>query len=191
MGLKMSVYRREFVVMLASAIAAGAAGVHARTAGRGLLALPRLTPDPAAPTFAVFYRLSQMVTGRIDLDREVARRMFDVFRDEPWAGKHLATAYTAAADALEEGGPDGTMADVLRAGVLQDGERWFVSHLLTTWYLGVYYHPDRPTVRITYRGALMHEAVADYRPVPGFAESETGAWAVRPLHLPETDATRR
>ena len=179
-------------MLLASAIAAGAAGVEARTISRELLDLPRLAPDPsAAPAFPVFYRLSQLVTGRVDLDRGVARRMFEAFRDEPWAGKHLATAYALVADALETAGPGATLDGVLSAGVLEDGERWFVSHLLTTWYLGVYYHPDRPSVRITYRGALMHEAVADYRPTPGFSDRKTGAWSIRPLHLPETDAMRR
>ena len=52
------------------------------------------------------------------------------------------------------------------AAALAPGERWFVSHLVSIWYLGVYYHEQRSIQRITSDGALMYEAVRGLLPAP-------------------------
>jgi hypothetical protein len=186
--------RRELILAMAAAIGSMTLSGPARAAALAViqetLALPE--PDPGTgdtPSFDLFFRLSKLVTGRSRLDPAVARRMHDVFNGEPWVRKHAETAYAQIVAALRARNETATVAELVARGIVQDGEKWFVSHLLTTWYLGVYYHPDRDDVRITFDKALMHELLADYRPVPGFSDRETGFWHDRPDVSERRDGT--
>ena len=178
--------RRQFLLISGKAVAGllvaasgGEAALAAATHKILLLPNPPLD-DPSSPSFDVFYRLCQLVTGRIDLDMEIAIKMFEAFRGEPWVEKHISTSYQLLLKELEKTDPQTSVPQLLSENLLKDGEKWFASHIITTWYLGVYYHPERENVRVTYEGALMHEIVADYRPVPGFSDLETGYWAYKP-----------
>ncbi|MEM6587111.1 MAG: sugar dehydrogenase complex small subunit [Pseudomonadota bacterium] len=171
--------KREFILATASSIAGLICSTPSVTASALLDGHNPVNSDPAAPSFEVFYRLSQLVTLRDDLDVAYSKDVFAAFQGEPWVEKHISTSY-AMITALLEGQTEKTISPIFAEEFFEFGERWFVSHLLTTYYLGVYYHDERPNRRVTYDKALMFELLADYRPVPGFSDGAPGDWVKTP-----------
>jgi hypothetical protein len=128
----------------------------------------------------VFIRLSSIVTGVERLDRETAKRIRELISAEPWGKEHLAQI---GAKLLPSGQPlPATRAQLLAPERFTDGERWFIGHLLTTWFTGIYYH-QRGNHVVTYRNALMHVALEDVRPVPGHCEGQFGFWSEPPAGI--------
>lgn len=147
-------------------------------------AIPRLAfaaPKDAVVAVAddldLFIRLSAIVTGVEHLDRDTAARILELIRAEPWGKEHLAQI---GAKLLPSGKPlPPTREKLLNPERFNEGERWFVGHLLTTWFTGVYYHQQGNHV-VTYRNALMHVALEDVRPVPGHCNGNFGFWSEPP-----------
>lgn len=115
------------------------------------------------PSFETFLALSQIVLVEEHLDHALAQQMFDLFMAEPWGPKHIASCYTALRSAFLERDQRGGQATVAKVS-LPYGETWFISHLVTTWYVGVYYHSERPTTWITLHGAMMNRGVRGLLP---------------------------
>lgn len=136
--------------------------------------------DPLAPTFDIFQALSRIVLIRSQLDEQVAARMFEVFKQEPYGPKHIGTAYAVLREEMLRRTASGQRENGVPLTALGSNERWFVGHLVTTWYLGIYYHPERPTQRITLEGALMYDAARGLVPVPFRDAVGFGAWAEPP-----------
>ena len=137
-------------------------------------ALPEITAnDPL--DFEVFLALSRLVTGWADLDRDVAALHYEVFSEEPWAAKHVNDLYALLLDKLQGTAAADSALALLQKGDLDGANDWFARHLLTTWYLGIYYH-ERQTTRVTYEGALMWRVVEDVAPIPGMSDLEYGYW---------------
>jgi hypothetical protein len=111
------------------------------------------------PSYDQFLALSKIVTVKETLDDEIARKMFKVFMDEPWGPEHIKSTYRILHAATVAHAGNKEIPELLDSVKLTKGERWFVSHILTTWYLGVYYHEERPHQRITFEGALMYEVL--------------------------------
>jgi hypothetical protein len=132
-----------------------------------------------ASSFEIFLALSRIVLIQADLDRAVARQMYDLFIAEPYGGKHIATAYAALRASFLALGQHGG-ADTVAQAKLPYGETWFISHLVTTWYVGVYYHPERPTHWITLGGAMMYRAARGLVPKPYEESVGFGNWARPP-----------
>lgn len=144
------------------------------------LSLPPIA-NRMAPTFEIFLALSRIVLMRNDLDLEAGRRYFELFTAEPWGLKHIGTAYAMIRETVMSHAQQGGRAAVEQAQLPQ-GERWFISHLVTTWYIGVYYHPERPTDWITLRGAVMYDATRGIVPRPYEDNVGYGGWT----HLPKS-----
>jgi len=128
-----------------------------------------------APSFSLFFALSQLVTQRRHLDASVAQRLYPLFREEPWGSQHMLSSYAqlcraAATKPDIRDGKDG----------LGKAESWFTTHLLTTWYLGVYYHERMPPRRVAYSEALMFDAVAPEMPRRYVDATGYGAWSQPP-----------
>lgn len=102
-------------------------------------------------SFETFYALSLLVTGRASLDIEFARKLYDVFRGEPWSAKHIALSYEKLSGAANSQSAEKN---------LEQNERWFVSHLRMSWYTGVYYYDGQKPLIVAYEKALMWDAVA-------------------------------
>lgn len=135
--------------------------------------LPRIT-DPDRPSESEFLRLSEIVTGSTDLDGGMAERMYGRILDEPWGPQHIGRVYekiraAAQADAAL------TRQELLDPGRFDDGERWFVGHLLVTWYTGIYYHKTG-NAWIGFEQALIHRTLADLRTPPTICGGEMGFW---------------
>ena len=168
--------RRIADAILGTALATSAArsALAAETASVLSRALPRLD-DPARPSFKVFFALSRLVTCRSRLDPKAAEKLYPLFMEEPWGPKHVATAYMELTAALKNASAACSAPELIAAGVLGKGERWFCEHLLTTWYLGIYYH-QRKTVRALYEEALMWDPVRNFTTIPGLTGGEPGYW---------------
>jgi hypothetical protein len=177
MNIRLS--RRQLAGMLAVLAGGTAAAFWAMPHGDHS-SLELVLPEPGdhnAPSFEVFAALSRIVMLRADLDLDLARRMYSVFMAEPWGPKHIGTAYARLRQAIIARSKVLNDAEPVPLDDLDSGEKWFVSHLLVTWYLGVYYHEQRPTQRITLDGALMFDAVRGLMPKPFIEDVGFGAWA--------------
>ncbi len=138
------------------------------------------SPDFAHPSLDMFVALSELVTLRTQLDPLMVQHMYPLFMDEPWGPHHISSSYKQILDII--GTPPYSKpacSDAVR-GRLGKGQVWFVSHLLTTWYLGIYYHEQRPSRRVAYESALMFDAIRGTLPVPLIESTGFGRWAEPP-----------
>jgi len=147
-----------------------------------LASLPLLPGKSFAATvntlsFDEFYCLCVRLTGFDAPDRETMQKFYALFQQEPWGIDHLLRVR-----AKLHAAPPGELPDVdkpLDVAALDDGERWFTGHLLTTLYTGSYYHQSGNKV-IAYQHALMFDALSDIRPTPGYSDRDFGFWAEQP-----------
>ncbi len=123
----------------------------------------------------IFEDLSKMVTLQKHLDADTVADMYKVFISEPWGKEHIISLYNKLVQNFSN--PNSQKIK------LNDGEKWFTNHLLTTWYLGVYYHQERPTKRITYEFALQHQLINDIIPIPFIEAGGFNSWEEEPRSL--------
>jgi hypothetical protein len=182
------VSRRQLAAVLTLTACGGAAAFLSIRPDRTHFTLT-LPPagDPNNPTLEIFEALCRLVLAREHLDITLTQRMYEVFADEPWGRKHIGHAYAALREAIAREAWSPRSGDTPPLARLDPGERWFVSHLVTTWYLGIYYHEQRPTQRITHDGALMYTALKDLAPVPYVEGYGFGRWADPPPPVSEHD----
>ncbi|MEL7429355.1 MAG: sugar dehydrogenase complex small subunit [Pseudomonadota bacterium] len=135
-----------------------------------------------------FHAFSRLVCQKSDLDLGIAERAFELFRKEPWGIEHLTGAYLKLHESLVKGSNDNLTA-LIKSTDLTEGELWFISHVITTWYLGIYYHESlEEPVRLSFEDSLMWRAVEDFVTPPGFGTKPYGHWSRSPIT--ETDGTK-
>jgi hypothetical protein len=162
-GLHIKMTRRQLALSLASIFGVGLLikfGISAKEVEPEIIELE--LPESShigPPSYEQFLALNKIVTVKENLDDEVAQKMFKVFMDEPWGPEHIKSTYRALHASTLASAGNQEMPILMEGVKLTKGERWFVSHLLTTWYVGVYYHEERPNQRITFDGALMYESL--------------------------------
>lgn len=134
-------------------------------------------------SFDTFMRLSRFITQVDRLDNETGQKIYSHIFSEPWGKEHLLQIEEKWRELQAENQSVVTLKQLLATKHFQSenakGERWFMDHLLTTWFTGIYYHQSGNHV-ITYRNALMHTALEDVRPVPGYCAGPFGYWAKPP-----------
>jgi hypothetical protein len=128
----------------------------------------------------IFTEISRFVTLRETLDPDALQKMYHVFKDEPWSKEHATGIHQKITAALAQGFDKKRPALKNNSWKFTDGEKWFAEHLLTTWYVGIYYHQERPTQRVLYEEALMFEAFDGVLPIPYLENVGFGAWAEPP-----------
>jgi hypothetical protein len=136
---------------------------------------------PDRPTVQEFLNLSEILTGVGDLDPDTARRIYALIMAEPYGPQHVSRVYERIRAAIA-GDPGKTREQILDPKAFGSGERWFIGHLLVTWYTGVYYHAVGNR-RVAFEAALMHRALADMRPPPTSCGDAPGYWAAPPSRL--------
>lgn len=175
--------RRLITALLKGAAVALTAHYWTRAASAESSLRLKLTESGSAeaPSFEVFYALSQLVTLRTHLDESLARRMYPLFLEEPWGAHHIHSTYSQLLDMFET--PDGQQKPVpaRSSAGLGKGQAWFADHLLTTWYLGIYYHERMPPMRVAYTEALMFDAVASVLPRRYVEGMVFGSWGAAPI----------
>lgn len=128
-----------------------------------------------------FRTVSTFITLRDDLDAAAVQAMHAVFMAEPWGPEHIDGLYNKMTASLKNSSNNKPPLVTDPALALTEGESWFAEHLLTTWYLGIYYHAEKSTKRILYETALMFKPLAGIIPIPFIEHTGFGAWA----HPPE------
>lgn len=144
--------------------------------------LPRNT-DPENPGLDVFIALSKLITLKENLDHPTAEKIHRLVLEEPAGAHHLSSSYDILCSAFLDSKHKAATYSPYQAR-LDAGQQWFISHLLTTWYLGIYYHADRQTVRVTYEKSLMFDAVDFFYPIPMMEALTYGAWGAAPVFIP-------
>lgn len=134
-------------------------------------------------SFDMFYALSQLVTLRTHLDERVARRLYPLFIEEPWGAHHIRSTYAELRVALSQTDSTPGHAHPAASGQLGKGQAWFASHVLTTWYLGVYYHERTAPIRVAHSEALMFDAARDALPRPYVEATGFGVWGELPAKV--------
>lgn len=138
-------------------------------------------PSDEAIDFDVFYRFCQLVTAQVDLDLDVARSIYDLNQEEPWGIFHASSIYRKIVSNKPVIGPAPTLPNMIENDEFSEGEEWYLTHLMTTWLMGIYYHESKTEpVRVSFNAPLMRQVVADFIPVPGASEFAPGYWAHNP-----------
>lgn len=166
-----------------AALGAGSLVYRNRRDGDERIEMGDFKPRRNDASLAAFLRLSKAVTLFDGLDEETAQRMHAVILDEPWGAQHIAAAHYKIFTWLREKPEQRGRALKFESLKFKEGERWFIDHLLTTWFLGIYYHAERPTQRITYRHALMFRSVEDVIPIPYLQATGFDNWGDPPDKL--------
>lgn len=134
-------------------------------------------------SFDMFYALSQLVTLRTHLDESVARRMYPLFLEELWGAHHIQSTYSELWATLRQTNSTPGHAHPAASGQLGKGQAWFASHVLTTWYLGVYYHERTAPIRVMHSDALMFDAAGTTLPRPYVEAGGFGFWGELPARM--------
>lgn len=124
-----------------------------------------------------FRILSTYLTGQSALDPGMLRDIFAALIQEPWGKEHMQRLMHKLFPDYPQSMRPRTPLLVPRN--LDDAERWFAGHILTTWMTGIYYH-EIGNRTISYEHALMFEALKDIRPVPGMSTEPFGFWQEPP-----------
>lgn len=148
--------------------------------GQALAAQTGKSGHTVANNLDAFIRLSEVVTGVAQLDRDTARKILDLICAEPWGKEHLGQIAGKLMPEWSEKPLPATRQELLNPDRFSEGERWFIGHFLTTWFTGVYYHQIGNHV-VAYRDALMHVALQDVRPIPGHCDGTFGFWGEPPV----------
>ncbi|SIO60966.1 Membrane bound FAD containing D-sorbitol dehydrogenase [Paraburkholderia phenazinium] len=126
----------------------------------GSLTLRALADNGAAPPLDAFMTLSQALTARSGLDRDVGARL-------------LA--------ALEKSAPDlaprlPQLAGALAAGSSSARDQALALRIMEGWYLGTV-----DNVVVTYEEALMYRVVSDTLIIRSYCPNKPGFWAAKPV----------
>jgi len=116
-------------------------------------------------SFEVFVEYIEKIFNIDHLNADMSKRIYHLTQDEPWGMNHLQRVVEKSRE----------VSDTPVLTRLDEGEHWFLGHLLTTWMTGIYYH-ESSNVVVSYEHALMHEALASIRPIPGLSTEKFGFW---------------
>lgn len=169
--------RRDFLALATSGTAWLLLPWRASATYESLPALPPLV-DRNRPSLADFVRLSRTLTGHAELDSGMAERIYRLILAEPWGSQHVAQVYEKIQAAVARD-PTRTREQVVRPDAFQSGEQWFISHVLVTWYTGVYYH-ETGHQGVGFEHALIHQTLLDLMPIPTLCDKVPGFWADPP-----------
>jgi len=131
------------------------------------------------PSFDTFLLLSKILTAKSDLNLEFAKKIYETFLTEPWSAKHFNTVIQVIRRVSDDNGGGFDLHVAMKEEQFEKNERWFISHLLFTWFTGVYYYTGRDK-RLSFQYALIHEVLADIHTTPTFSKQSHGFWAELP-----------
>lgn len=122
-----------------------------------------------------FVGFSQFLTGQSELNAEATQIIFETLSQELWGTDHLKRVLDKyhQVKANEYASLEAFYAS------LDEGERWFAGHVLTTWLTGMYFYQNEQRV-LTYDQALMFEGFEDIYPHSQNCELPFGYWQQAP-----------
>ena len=126
-----------------------------------------------------FFWLSQIITKQNNLDEQTSRKIYQLIMDEPYGNEHLINVFTRFQQQTIGGNARNIM---VRASDFSDSEQWFISHLMLTWYTGVYFH-DSGHHNVTLKHALMYNKISNFLSPPTYCSGAPGSWKDPPVSL--------
>ena len=126
--------------------------------------------------FNEFYLLSQLITKTRNLNKVVANKIYELIMSESWGLEHLSQVYSTIRKLQIQ--TEGALT--IKASVFTRNEQWFISHLMLTWYTGVYFH-ESGNFNVTLQHALMYQNISQYRQPPTFCSGAPGSWSEPPV----------
>jgi hypothetical protein len=150
-GEASSISRRRW---LQSALALSVAGLT------GSLTLRALADDASAPPLDAFMTLSQSLTAKSGLDRDVGTRL-------------LAALQKSTPDLAQQ---LPKLASALAADSTDDAQQALLLKIMEAWYLGTV-----DNAVITYEQALMYTVVSDTLVIRSYCANQPGYWAQKPV----------
>jgi len=124
-------------------------------------------------SFEKFFWMSQMITKQNNLDEKTTRKIYRLIINEPYGPEHLRSVYQQVK--LKQTESKGEQRIIIKPADFSAGEQWFISHLLLTWYTGVYYH-DKGNHHVTLKHALMYKKISNFRTPPTYCAGAPGHW---------------
>ncbi|TMR62437.1 sugar dehydrogenase complex small subunit, partial [Streptococcus pseudopneumoniae] len=97
--------------------------------------------------------------------------------EEPWGPENLQRIYQRFQDLQTI--PANKNTRIFDANNFNKDEQWFISHLLLTFYTGVYYHSEGNR-HVTLQDALMYQKLSQFRQPPTFCGGVPGFWTQPP-----------
>lgn len=149
------------------------------TAGLAWAELQDEVPRVKDEDFQAFVTISVFLTGVKQLDLEIAREIFTHLLAEPWGKEHLEQITVKLSPLLMAESMVVPRWQLLHPTRFTGTEHWFIQHILTTWYTGIYYFEDT-SLFVAYQRALMNVALQDVMPTPGFSDGAFGFWSQLP-----------
>ncbi len=126
-----------------------------------------------------FHAVSQMLTGRQQLDVAISQRLYALLAAQ---NPHFSTRLTRLAQRL---GRSGDLTPEARLAALSDEDVETALAVITPWYLG--YTGNPATTRATddahfvsFLSALMYEPTADVTPRPSYSQRGSDYWQAVP-----------
>ncbi|SDI05068.1 Membrane bound FAD containing D-sorbitol dehydrogenase [Paraburkholderia phenazinium] len=126
----------------------------------GSLTLRALADNSTAAPLDAFMTLSQALTGKSGLDRDVGARLF--------------AALTKSAPDLAPHLPQ--LAGAFAAGSSSPRDQALALRIMEGWYLGTV-----DNVVVTYEEALMYRVVSDTLIIRSYCPNKPGFWAAKPV----------
>jgi len=148
------------------------------TSDKGNPVEQKLTGNENHISFEKFFWLSQLITKQNNLDEKTSRKIYQLIRDEPYGNEHLNSVYKQLK--LQQNEAKEEQRIIIEPDDFSAGEQWFISHLLLTWYTGIYFH-ERGNHTVTLEHALMYQKVSKYRQPPSYCSGAYGNWALPPV----------
>lgn len=124
-----------------------------------------------------FFWLSQIITKQNNLDEQTSRIIYQLIMDEPYGNEHLKNVFARFKQHQAIADNDRDM--MVSTSGFSEGEQWFMSHLLLTWYTGIYFH-TRGNFSVSLKNALMYQLQSDYRQAPTYCGGKPGFWSEAP-----------
>lgn len=177
----MNLDRRKFIIRTASTILAATLSTSKAFAFTKLFYQDATDGrDAKSANLDVLYKLSQWVTYREHLSKDAAQKLYKIFENEPWGKEHIVQVYNKIRRSIQKSQNSYDLSQLLKSDLFNDGEKWFISHVITTWYLGVYYHETSDDTRVLYEDALMFESLDGIAPIPYRGNITYGQWEYVP-----------
>jgi len=135
------------------------------------------------PTLEVFTTLSQIVTLHQFLDKKSVETLFNALLKEHSNQFNILKTYKALRALLLKGVKKENLQHQIQKGNIAKGEKWFVQHLITTWYTGIYYVEGQEPIRLFHQEALVWKPLKGIVPIPFVENIDFGLWSKHPSDI--------
>jgi hypothetical protein len=167
--------RRNFIKSLIAFYFLNSSGLYATPFKNYTYFSSKKTDDIG--TLEDFHNLSKWICCRHELNLEDTKKIFSVFEKEPYVKEHMKRSFQLIKDKYIINSESTDFKSIWSEIPEQDGIKWFIGHVFTTWYLGIYYYEGIEPQKILHETSLMYLDMHDLGTVPFINPIGYAAWA--------------